>query len=185
MGLKVFFNPLSGNLDMSPSLENNSLEFNNWQADQVKPAPLEVIEYGQRVMLFNNSNDGQAMNARFKVFADYYSGQLLLRVGLYCPAILGKAAFKATAILRRQGQDFSSNALTYVWNSGDIDFSVAPLANKSRKIEIAFTDITGKIGGVKVAPDDIIDFTLERVAPTSDETNEQIRVISIGEIIKT
>ena len=185
MGLQVFFNPMTGNIDMSPSLITKNMQFSSWFADVVKPSPQIVSEYGEQVYLFGGQGDYNAINGRLKVMADYFSGQLLMRLAFYAPPVAGVAAFKVTTILKRQGADISDASLTNTWLSGDIDFSVAPVANKVRKIEAFLTDGVGKIGGTAIRGDDIIDITFERIAPVGIDVADSVRVIPTCEILKT
>lgn len=178
---KIFLNPFSGNIDMAPDSNVKNIPFNNWYADESNPSPFFTKEWKKAVAIFNQGA-AQLMRGEVKVMADYFSGQLLLRITFYTPATIGNVRFNMTTILKKQNVDSSDDSNSNVWEQ---TFSVvSAIPNKLYKIEIPLTDATGKINGVQISGDDILDFALSRV-DVAGECVDDVRVYPACEIIKS
>ena len=178
---KIFLNPFSGNIDMAPDSNVKNIPFNAWYADESNPSPFFTKEWQKTVAIFNKGSQ-QLMRGQIKVMADYFAGQLLLRITFYSPATIGKVKLSLISTLKKQNADSSDDSLVYS-SSREINLA-SSIPNKLYKVEFPLSNDNGELNGVKIGADDILDFALSRI-DVADECVDDVRVYPACEIIKS
>ena len=177
------FNPFIGLVYYVPSNKVKSIIKDVWNNDVSlgDGGAIAEVEFDQHIFKFG-PGIVQGLKARIKVPHDYSSAQLNAFITCYSESVANNFLLKTVATLIRINDP--ANAVTNQRTSTNLQVPIVAPAYKKQIIICDLTDATGKINGVAVSADDIIDIYLYRDTATSDEPSD-IRVIPFVDVIKS
>lgn len=148
----------------------------NFRAGESSPAPVEALEFDQKVFKFA-SGDDQKLFTSIKIPSGYSPGsQISLKGLIYSPSAADDILLQSVATLLRTGVDAADS--TDNQRTSTNAALTNTLANMVQEMILDLTDENGEINSVAVQPGDVIDIALQR-GSDSDAADIRFRPDSI------
>lgn len=144
--------------------------------------PVTDEEFEQEVYLFSevfsSGSSGQYLTGNMKMantFTGFTTTQGFLYFKAYTPATSGRYKFELTTTLIKDGVDsFASTANQHV---ASLEITISATANLDTILNLAYTDGSGLINGQTVTVNDTLKFKLRRIAASTSEDTNDIRLV--------
>lgn len=128
--------------------------------------------------VFSSGGTGQYLTGNMKMtnaFTTFTTAQGFLHFKCYTPATTGRYKFELTTTLIKDGVDAFSSIVNQ--NVTSVEITIAATSNLDTIISLAYTGATGLINGQTVTANDTLKFRLRRIAASTTEDANDIRLV--------